>query len=143
MVYNLTLTSSVQVESDPVNGTDSPKAIPGATAAITVIAANEGDLQPDADSISILQAIPDDGDFYYNAGNGITVTDGSGALASGLTLSTVQYLDASQQVISPSADAKGYDASVRYFRLNFNGQMNSPTGSSYPQIDYEFRIRLK
>jgi|GEM_PF-5648028 len=72
------MNSDMEVISDPVTGTQSPKVIPGAIADVTVTATNEGSLQPLADTISVLQAVSDDGDFYYNNADGITFTDGDG-----------------------------------------------------------------
>ena len=144
-IYDLRLTSAIQIENDPVNGTSSPKAIPGAQALIQVVGVNEGALSPDADSVFITQAISEDSEFYANGG--VTFIDGVGVLSSGLAAGNITYSSTDDADTSfthtLTPDGEGYDAAVRYFRIQLNGQMNPATDTVNPEFSYEYRIRLK
>ncbi|WP_430459557.1 CCXG family PEP-CTERM protein [Thalassolituus sp. LLYu03] len=146
----LQLTSQNTVTSDPVNGASNAKAIPGALVTVSVLAENQGTLTPDADTLTITQALPADAEFYFGSStsNAVQVTDGSGSLSSGVALANVLY--ANTDLDSSAADSAfnyspsgEYDTAVRTLRLKFSGVLNPASGSDYPQFTYQYRLRLK
>ncbi|WP_296985030.1 MULTISPECIES: hypothetical protein [unclassified Thalassolituus] len=136
--YDLRLTSSLQVESDPVNNTNSPKAIPGAMVRVTGVASNRGTLRPGQDSIAVTQTIPADADLFLNGGAPVSFD----ASDSGLNLNSISYSSDGTNFNVPAGNGD-YNENIRYFRLNLNGTMAPANGSNYPQFTYEYRIRLK
>jgi len=142
---DLHMSSSVTIVSDPVNGDEAPKAIPGAVAEITVKGVNKGVLTPDTDTISVTQIIPADSQLYVDGG--VVFTDGVNGLASGLTLGNITYstTDDSPASFNYSAepDGEGYDSEIRYMRIEFDGDINPATDTVQPEFRYQYRVRLK
>ena len=136
--YDLRLTSSLQVENDPVNNTNSPKAIPGAMVLVSGVASNHGILTPGQDSIAVTQTIPADADLFLNSGAPVSFD----ASDSGLNLNSISYSTDGVNFNVPAGNGD-YNENICYFRLNLNGTMAPANGSNYPQFTYEYRIRLK
>lgn len=99
----LTVVKLVLVQSDPVNGTVNPKAIPGAIVEYQVIVTNPGDAV-DSDSVVISDSVPAETEFRVADING----EGSGS-------GPVRFIDS---VATPSGLAYSYPADVAFSRNN-------------------------
>ena len=149
-VFDLQLTPSLTIISDPINGTSSPKAIPGAVLEYSVLAENQGSLNSDTDTTVVTQAVADSADFYIGDGSSspVSFTDGSGVQSSGVTFSypgglTLSCDDGATFTCAPTADGDGYTAGVTHFRLSLEGSMMPQLGTLQPQFTYQYRVRLK
>ncbi|UFS71876.1 hypothetical protein LPW11_06695 [Geomonas sp. RF6] len=145
---NLTILKSAQVFSDPVNGSVSPRAIPGAQVLYQVTVTNFGKGIADADSIVITDAIPPSTSLLVS---GTPVLFSEGSVPSGLTLnwgglgsltddvkfsrdggSTFNYI--------PVPAANGADPAVTHLRLTPRGIINPSNGSSNPTFSIMFKV---
>ena len=149
-VFDLQLTPSLTIISDPINGTSSPKAIPGAVLEYSVLAENQGSLNSDTDTTVVTQAVADSADFYIGDGSSspVSFTDGSGVQSSGVTFSypgglTLSCDNGATFTCAPTADGDGYTAGVTHFRLSLEGSMMPQLGTLQPQFTYQYRVRLK
>ncbi|WP_430459558.1 DUF2341 domain-containing protein [Thalassolituus sp. LLYu03] len=147
-IYNLQLTPSLVVLSDPVNGTTNPKAIPDAVVQHTVVVRNLGSLNSDTGTTQLVQAV-DSSDLYIGDGSisPVTYTDGTGVQSSGLTFSFASGLRYSCDGgltfgCSPTADADGF-AAVTHFRMTFDGSLKPKLNTLDPQFTYQYRVRLR
>lgn len=151
------LSKSSYVISDPVNGTTNPKAIPGAIIEYILQAKNEGGGIADNNSIQLTDAIPNNTALYVNdisgAGTGpIRFIDGSPS--SGLSYnfnslsSTTDHLSFSNNNginynYVPSADADGVDSNVTNVKMNTSGEFSAKTGTTAPNFQFLFRVRVQ
>lgn len=156
-VSELSLTSTVSVVNDPVNGSSSPKAIPGAVVEVDVEASNTGTLSSDPQSTVLIQAIDSNSVFYTGTDSStspVTFTDGSGNSASGLTFSFSSLTDTSDSLdfsndggssfdYSPSPDSDGYDANITDFRLTLSGSLKPATSELSPAFGYSYQVQLQ
>ena len=147
-------TKTVSVESDPINGTVNPKAIPGAMLRYTIQAENLGIGQPDATSVNIIDELPANLSLFVNdigTGSPIIFNNGSGSLSSGVSVNAanVSYSTDANGTLTPtfgapaSPDADGFDPDVRFIRVSTNGQMNPSDGVNHPTFSIEFRVRVE
>ncbi|WP_430459559.1 CCXG family PEP-CTERM protein [Thalassolituus sp. LLYu03] len=155
-ISGLSISSSVSVLSDPVNGSDNPKAIPGSVLTIDVLAENTGTLSSDPDSTAVIQAI-DTGMAFYAGTSGsspVTFTDGSGDNASGLTLNFSSLSDSADGLdfsdndgvsfdYTPAPDSNGYDAAITHFRLTLSGSLKPAFGTLNPQFEYQYQAQVQ
>jgi len=143
--------------SDPVNGTNNPKAIPGALAEYSITATNSGNAAADLDTIILSDAIPSNTALYINdisgGGSGpIRFVDGSPP--SGLSYNFVSLANTtdglsfsnnggSSYVYIPSPDADGVDTNVSNVRIVTLGQFLAPSGSGNPTFQLLFRVKVQ
>jgi len=142
--------------ADPLNGTNLPKAIPGATIEYILEPTNTGAGSADANSIALTDAIP--------AGTTLLVTDiaatGSGPASftdgspsSGLSYNFTQLNDLSDNLAfsadgggtfdySPVANGDGVDVNVTHIQIRTQGifKASSPLGD--PSFKVRFRVKL-
>ncbi|PLX95903.1 MAG: hypothetical protein C0621_03000 [Desulfuromonas sp.] len=146
---SLTVLKSVFAESDPVNGTTSPYAIPGATMRYEIQVLNFGDASPDAASLIINDPIPA-GTTLIVSGTPVTLTDG--AISSGLSLTYGGLNDLTDDIFFcagadcdyvPTAGADGTDPAVTALRLTPTGTMAFDSGSGAPNFTILFRVLLQ
>ncbi|HYD38304.1 MAG TPA: hypothetical protein VEA60_11860 [Allosphingosinicella sp.] len=133
----LTMVKSSQASADPVNGTTSPKLIPGGRAAYTVTIANPNGFATTADSIVILDSTPANLSLYashISGSSGGPIRFQDGATASGLTYtftslsSTTDDVDFSSDggatwTYVPTPNAQGADPAVNRIRIRPKGAM--------------------
>ena len=118
----LAVNKSAAVVSDPVNGTTSPYALPGAVVAYTIDVSNTG--STDATSVEVTDPIPANTSFVVG---GVTTTG------------TVAYSNDSgtTYTYSPVADANGVDITVTNLRVTF---ANVAATSGTAQVAFEVKI---
>lgn len=143
----IVLSKSVTGVSDPM-GSLSPRLLPGAVADYKTIATNpNANLTRVVKGLVLTEPLP--------AGVSLRVTDlagagkgpvelsdlnllGTGLLASGMSIQSVDYNDGTAWGYRPVADAKGYDVKVRAIRVTLAGTF--ATGASF-QLRYRVTIR--
>jgi hypothetical protein len=153
---DLLVLKSVVTLSDPVNGGVSPKAIPGAVVSYTIQATNEGGAPTDADSVSVLDAIPVQGELFVGdlggLGSGpVAFTDGSPS--SGLAYTFISLGSGADSLsfsndggvtftYTPVPDADGYDSAVTHVRIEPSGAFAAATAGGEPSFALSFRLRV-
>ncbi|MCD8522025.1 MAG: DUF11 domain-containing protein [Saccharospirillaceae bacterium] len=156
---NLNLTKNAQVISDPVNGNNNPKAIPGAEIVYTLTALNEGEGQTDADTLIIDDKIPSDVRVYVADFNGTGPAEFiQGNVNSGLTYNFASLSAANDDLdfsndnddsdgivygYIPQPDAEGFDANVTYIRFMPKGILNPASGSSQPEFTFRYKVKVQ
>lgn len=148
----ITVTKSVEIESDPVNGTTNPLAIPGAIVRYTVRVTNAGAGFVDADTLVITDMLdPNTTLFSGNvdgSGAPVVFTDGGGGDASGVNLvyaglgsgsDGIEFLTAGGAAVTPGAD---FDPQVAQLRLLLDGAMNGAASGGSPTFTVEYLARL-
>jgi len=153
---NITMTHSVVVNNDPVNGTNLPKAIPGAQVLKIVDLVNEGKLSTDVGSFTLVQSIPSDLAMNVNNWSGmgpILIQQGSGLEQSGVGFTFTTLADTADGLAFsndggvsfnyiPVADAEGFDANITDFRLTFSGHF-LPSLTTQPTLQYQYLVRIE
>ena len=140
---------------DPVNNTTNPKAIPGSWVDYTITTSNSAVGDVDDDTLIVTDPLPANVALFVGdlgaAGSGpVEFTDGTGAASSGLTYTFGGLSDAGDDVefstdgvnynYTPITDANGFDAAVRYIRINPKGVFLGSTG---PSTTFDLRIRVR
>jgi hypothetical protein len=148
---------TVQVSSDPINGSTNPKFIPGALALYTVRITNQGNLGSDSNSTVIVDAVPANTSLYVNdlgaVGSGpVAFADGSPSSALTYTFtslaSTTDDVDFSSNggatyAYTPTPAANGCDASVTHIRINPKGTFAAASGGNNPYFTVSFKVCVK
>jgi parallel beta-helix repeat protein len=153
---SLTFLKSVQVFSDPVNGTTNPKSIPGSAQTYTLRVTNQGGGTLDNNSVSVTDAIAANTKLFVGnvggPGSGpIAFTNGSPS--SGLSWTFTALNNATDDLefsndggvtwgYSPAADAEGCDSTVTHIRLSPKGTMPG-NGSGDPYFELRFRVVVR
>jgi uncharacterized repeat protein (TIGR01451 family) len=149
---NLVVVKSVMTESDPVNGTTNPKAIPGAVMLYTITVANSGPGAVDTDSMAVMDPLSANLMLCVSTlcSNPPVAFACSGTPPCGLTYTyaaAVTYTNqpggAGPYTYTPVPDANGYDAAVTGFRVNPAGPFLGSTGPPHPQFTLQFRVKVK
>jgi uncharacterized repeat protein (TIGR01451 family) len=153
----LTHQKTVQVLSDPVNGTTNPKNIPGAVNLYTLTIQNTG--SGTANSLTIADLISTNselftGNFATGTGAGSPFLFTNGTPASGISCSFVAIGDATDCVeFSKDSGATwthtpngAYDPVVTNIRFRLAGTMNGAATAGtppYPSFSLQFKTRIK
>lgn len=153
---SLVLTKGVSTHSDPINLTVNPKAIPGSVVEYSITIANQGAGTVDADTIVIVDPVPDNACMLVEdiAGTGsgpVSFQDGSPS--SDLSYSFISLGSPADDVgfsndggltfnYTPTPDASGCDASVTHLDINPTGQFAADTGSGSPSATFLFRVSV-
>jgi uncharacterized repeat protein (TIGR01451 family) len=147
---------TVQVISDPVNGTTNPKYIPGAKAQYTVTITNQGGGSSDSNSVIITDPVPTNTKLFVNDLGGVgsgPVTFTNGSPSSGLTY-TFTSLSSSTDDLSfsnnggasytytPTAGADGCDANVTNIQVNPKGTF-APASGGNPSFILTYDVCVK
>jgi uncharacterized repeat protein (TIGR01451 family) len=150
----LTHQKTVQVVSDPINGSTNPKNIPGAENIYTISVNNTGLGAADTNTLVIVDAVPANSELFTgNFASGAPFAFTDGALPSGLTC-PFSALSNFTDCVDFSTDSGatwayvpngGYDPAVTHLRFRLAGAMNADTvaGSPYPGFSLQFRVRIK
>jgi uncharacterized repeat protein (TIGR01451 family) len=150
----LTHQKTVQVLSDPINGTVNPKNIPGAENVYTVSVSNTGLGGVDTNTLVIVDAIPTNSELYtgnFLAGAPYAFIDA--ALPSGLSCPFTALINLSDCVDFSNDSGTtwtyvpngGYDSAVTNLRFRLVGSMSADAvaGSPYPGFSLQFKVRVK
>jgi uncharacterized repeat protein (TIGR01451 family) len=152
----LVLQKSLITVFDPINNTNSPKAIPGSWVEYTITATNTAAGAADSDTVAVTDPLPAGvilfvGDLVAPGTGPVEFVDGAGAASSGLTYTFGGLADLGDDVefstdglnwnYVPSPDADGFDAAVRHIRVRPSGVFQgSPTP---PPTQFDLRIRVQ
>ncbi|MEK6743342.1 MAG: hypothetical protein AABZ15_07030 [Nitrospirota bacterium] len=153
---SITIVKSFSIYSDPINGTTSPKIIPGSEILYTITAVNSGPGAADANSTVLTDAVPANTTMYVDTGSGDPVTFSCSAFpaACGLTFNygaNVRYTNTFPlpALLAPPnvcgnfsyAPSGSYDANVRGVCINPSGIFNGAGGGN-PSFNVFFRMRV-
>jgi len=146
----LQVTKLQQVLSDPVNGTSSPLAIPGAVVQYTVGVTNQGIGTVDSDSLVVTDALSTDVALYVATGGGDPITFTNGTTPSGLAYNYAADVTFSNQVgggppfnYPPNPDVDGFDPAITGYRVAPTGIMNAASGGNNPSFNITLRVRIE
>ncbi len=149
---DIMMLKSIQILSDPVNGSTNPKSIPGAVMLYTILPTNQGSGAVDTDTVVISDPIPINTEMYVGDDTLSPVTFIDGATSSGLTF-TFTSLSSTTDDISFSNDSGstftyspppiGYDSNVTHIRINPKGPFNGASGGNTPSFQIRFQVRVQ
>jgi hypothetical protein len=121
-----------QLISDPIRGTTNPLMIPGAIVRYTISVQNSGELSPTANSILIVDRLPDN----LSVGTAASPSFTQGTPTSGLTFNTGTGIRYSSSTTKPTTWAgcnytpvSAYDPAVNFVCLQPTGTMAASTGT--------------
>ena len=156
-VPDVVLTKTPLVISDPVNGTNNPKAIPGAVVQYSIVAINQGKGATDNNSVVIADAVPENTSFIVSNFDGSTngplkFSDAASPNNSGLSYNFSALnsstdglefsLDGTDYSYSPVADVNGTDSNIRFFRIRPTGAMGAAGSTNLPQFEFKYKVTL-
>ena len=143
------VTKVSSVIADPRNGTNNPKAIPGALVDYVITLSNTGQVEVDGGSVQIVDAVPPDTKFCLAdmAPGAGPVLFTNGSPSSGLAYNYVSLASpadnlsfsangGSSYAHVPVADADGCDPAITHFRV-------LPTGAFAPGSSVTLRARFR
>jgi len=143
---------------DPVSITTNPKAIPGGWIDYTITASNSGKGDVDSESLVVTDPIAVNVDLFVGdlgvPGSGpVEFMDGAGVASSGLTYVYGGLADLTDDVdfstdgvdytFVPTPDVDGFDAAVRYIRINPTGTFLGRSTATPTTFDLRFRVRVQ
>ena len=155
---NLLILKSVQTFSDPINGTISPKPIPGSFMLYTILVTNTGLGEVDADTTVITDPIPANTEMFVGDINGVgsgSLLFSDGATVSGLNYSYISLNDPTDNLafsddggvtynkLDTVADANQCDATVSNFKVSLSGIFAASDGTSNPSFTLKFKVMVK
>jgi uncharacterized repeat protein (TIGR01451 family) len=135
---------SVTTDSDPVNNTTNPKAIPGATMLYTITVINTGGGKADSNSIVLTDPIPLNTTLSVDTGAGDPVTFSCSATPPcGLTWSYASAVSYSSQPAGGppynyTPGVVGFDPLVTGVRISPSGQLNGNNAS----FTVQFKVKV-
>ena len=149
-----TITRSSQTLSDPINGTNGPKAIPGAVVLGEIGVSNSGPGPADDGSLIITDALDADTALRVVDFDGVTagpVQFVDGAVASGISYSFTSLGDIGDDLAfsndggvsfnyTPVPDADGVDPAVTHIRITPSGEFQGASGGGTPSATFLFKI---
>ena len=146
----LSVTKFQQVLSDPVNGTTSPYAIPGAYVQYTIGVTNQGPGTVDADTLVVTDPLPAGVALYVDSSSGDPISFSDGSPSSGLSYDYSTDVTFSNQVgggppynYTPNPDADGFDPGITGYRIAPSGAMNGASGGNNPSFNITLRVRIE
>lgn len=153
---DLVVAKTVRTVSDPFNLGSNPKAIPGGVVEYAVQIRNEGPGTVDADTVEVMDAIPNNGCMLVSdigaPGSG-PVDFQDGTPSSNLTYSFVSLASSTDDIAfsddggmtfgyTPTAGPDGCDAAVSHILLNPKGIFAGDSGSGAPQLEFRFNVQV-
>lgn len=139
-----------QLLSDPINGTSSPRAIPGAVVQYTVGVTNQGIGIVDSDSLVVTDPLPPDVALYVDTSGGDPITFSNGTTPSGLTYNYATDVTFSNQAgggppynYTPVPDPDGFDPAITGYRVAPTGIMSAASGGNNPSFNITLRVRIE
>ena len=139
-----------QLLSDPVNGSASPYAIPGAYVEYTIAVTNQGPGPVDSDSLVITDPLPAGVGLFVDTGAGDPISFTDGATASGLSFNYASDVTFSSQPGGgapydhvPSPDTDGFDPAITGYRIAPRGTMTAASAGNNPSFSVTLRVRIE
>ena len=153
---SLTHVKTSTLVSDPLNGTNNPKHIPGAVVDYTLLITNTGQGTADPDAIAVVDPIPTHTRLFVGDLGGLNsgpVAFVNGSPSSALTWSYLGLaspaddlefsLDGTNWNHPPKADIDGFDTSgTKFIRMRPKGTLAGSTGSGNPSFQLRFRVQI-
>ncbi len=153
----ITIVKSVAAYSDPVNGTTSPKAIPGSEMSYTITVTNSGYGVADNNTTVVTDPIPANTELFVGNINGAgsgPVLFTNGVPASGLSYSFASLSSGTDNIsfsnnsgstytYTPVADANQCDTTVTHLKISLGGIFSASNGTNHPSFSVKFRVRVK
>jgi uncharacterized repeat protein (TIGR01451 family) len=157
LLPELVVSKSMLMVSDPVNGSNDPKAIPGSTVSYVVTVTNQGAGSVDADALLVTDPLPAEScmvvlDMTGPGSGPVEFQDGTPSSSLSYSFislgSSVDDLDFSNDGglsfnYIPSAGAFGCDPAITNVRINPGGTFAADTGSGSPSAQFTFHIIVK
>lgn len=153
---NIMLIKTAVTDSDPVNGTSNPKAIPGAEILYTITARNMGGTGTDNDSVFVTDPIPANTALYVGSSGmpGGPVAFSQGAEPSGLIYTYLDIQNPGDDVAfsnnngadftyQPLICADCADPAVTHVRVNPKGIFNPVNVTAIPEFTLQLRVRVQ
>lgn len=154
---SLTIVKSVAADSDPVNSTTNPKAIPGASMLYTILVTNTGPGTVDDNTTVIIDPIPANTELFVGDMNGAgsgPVMFTNGATASGLCYDYANpgaclgdgllfSHDGGASYVSTFTDTDGFDATVTHIKITLGGIFNGASGANNPSFSLSLKMKVK
>ncbi|WP_379923284.1 CshA/CshB family fibrillar adhesin-related protein [Erythrobacter sp. R86502] len=130
--------------SDPINGTQNPKAVPGAIIEYAISVRNVGARRVDSSSIVIVDVMP--ANMAFATGTPVTFTNG--ANPSGLNAfnpsTMVRFSSAANGTDPYTYSPVGtFDANVRGIRIAPTGTMSAASSTAQPSFTIRFRAQVQ
>lgn len=156
LMPNVALTKSSTVVNDPINGTNNPKAIPGAEIIYQLLAINSGEGSPDSDTVIIDEQIPEGFPLFVgdlSLLGPVDFIDGTAPDSSGLSYTFIS-LDAANDDIdfsndygntfsyTPTPSGDGYDGNVTHIRLKPKGIFKA-ADTIQPQFQFNYKVKVQ
>lgn len=153
---NILLIKTAVTDSDPINGTSNPKAVPGAEILYTITARNMGGTGTDGDSVSVTDPIPANTALYVGSSGmpGGPAAFSQGAEPSGLTYTYLGIQNPGDDIAfsnnngadftyQPLICADCTDPAVTHVRVNPKGVFNGVNGTAIPEFRLQLRVRVQ
>lgn len=147
---SITVAKSVTTYFDPVNGTTSPKSIPGAEMLYTITVTNSGPGSVDDGKTVITDSIPAYTSMCVSnaCSNPVMTFTCSASPACGLTFTLGTSLKYSNNggvsyVYTPVADSNGYDSNVTDIQITPSGTFNGAPSPQSTNFSVTFKIKIK
>jgi uncharacterized repeat protein (TIGR01451 family) len=153
---NILLIKTAVTDSDPVNGTSNPKAVPGAEILYTITARNMGGTGTDGDSVTVTDPIPANTALYVGSSGmpGGPVAFSQGSEPSGLTYTYLGIQNPGDDIAfsnnngadftyQPLVCADCTDPAVTHVRVNPKGIFNGVNGTAIPEFRLQLRVRVQ
>jgi uncharacterized repeat protein (TIGR01451 family) len=150
----LSMNKSLQVTSDPINGSANPKAIPGALIEYQLTVTNGGEGTADTDTVTITDSLPADTAFFVGTDPSVSpVTLTEGATASTLTLNFENLTSTTDDVefsdnngttfdYQPTPDAEGFDPLITDVRIRLGGTMPGTDEDGSPEFSIFYQVKV-
>jgi len=144
----LLITKSVEVLSDPVNGTTNPKAIPRSTVGYTIEVENAGVLPADDGSLVVFDEVPGNLSLCVAAtclsGGPVIFDDAGSPVPTGVSLGTISYSNDGGLSFTypPSPDLNGFDSAVNAVRIAMNGSFSGVDTGGAPRFELRLAARV-
>ena len=139
----ITVEKSSTIISDP-SGSTNPRAIPGAIVEYTIVVTNTGDAPVDANSLDMLDILPDEAWFQTS----VPVAFTEGTTASGLnafvTATMVDFSDnAGGAAPFDHTPTGSFDGTVTAIKIEPEGVMSASNGTDHPSFTITYRMRIE
>jgi uncharacterized repeat protein (TIGR01451 family) len=153
---DILILKSVQVYSDPVNGQDNPRAIPGSVMLYTITVTNSGGAA-DSNTVVITDPMPTNTELFVDD---ISVV-GSGPLLfiDGTPISGLSYNftslasiadniafssdNAASFAYTPIPNGDGFDIAVTDIKVSLSGPFHASIGAPHPSLSLSLKVRVK